>query len=77
MDFYHNLTVEYMGARQLVENHFVDMTIDRIRLLVDATLSTKRKIRYDIPSKLSTQLFYIYKKKLYTSLLQDLNNHAT
>ena len=27
----------YMGAVQFVENHFVDMTIGYIRLLVDAS----------------------------------------
>ena len=31
------------GARQFVENHFADMTIGRIRLLVDATF---RRVRH-------------------------------
>ena len=36
------------GARQFVENHFADMTIGRIRLLVDATF---RRVRHLVEKK--------------------------
>ena len=49
------------GARQFVENRFVDMTIGSMRLLVDATFRqvpclVEKIVKYDILSKLSTQL---------------------
>ena len=41
-----------VGARHLVENHFVDATFRRIRQYVDATYRRKRQfVDYDNPSK--------------------------
>ena len=53
------------GARQFVENHFADMTIGRIRLLVDATFRRVRhlveknsQVRHSVEIVMSTLYFF-------------------
>ena len=54
------LFVHFMRARQFVENHFVDMTVGRIRLLVGAIFRRVRKLRHSVEIVSST--IFIEKK---------------
>ena len=68
-----------MGARQYVENHFTDMTIGRIRLLVDATFRRVRhlveknsQVRHSVEivkSLFFDQMSYSRERRIYMSLI--------
>ena len=66
----HCVAAVIVGARQFVENHFADMTIGRIRLLVDATF---RRVRHLVENNSQVR----HSVEIVKSLFFDQTSYST